>query len=205
MICILLCTCVTANGFHFADTKSDLSPHFKKFPREVSALNRRLLADGAATDIVFPTNLEVQTIGRDRGGRLIGNLTGQFEGAYSGKMGFAVMFVHGKYEVVQPLKQFPYSRVNAVDADRRIIGIAYSSPPPSIDAPQDVSHGFLLNKGKTFDLGPAEAVRFERNGSISGSYTGDAKGTPVYMQVQGATFTYRFTWSNGKRRANRDR
>lgn len=205
MISILLCVCLPANGFSYAETESRLNPLFEKFPREVSALNRRLLADGAATKIVFPPNLEPQTIGRDNGGRLVGNLAGQFGGAYSSSMGFAVLFVRGKYAVAQPLKQFPYSRVTAVDANHRIIGIAYSSPPPSIDASQDVSHGFLMSKGKTFDLGSAEEVKFGRDGSISGSYRGNTKGTPVNMQVQGETFTYRFTWFNGKRRAIRDR
>lgn len=203
-IALLLCANLSGNvskGFTATLDGGPLSKVFSPmFSPEESINSRKLRANGVATGIVFPEILNVYTVGFDAKGRPIGGLTGSVSGARIVVLDYGVMAVGDKYEVVCPLPKYPSTKFLSVSKSGQILGIAYEDTTPNLDGPSDTSHGFLIDKGKVIDLGPAAEVSFRKDGSVEGYYIGDKEGRPHNVIMHGYTMNHYFHWQDGKRK-----
>lgn len=206
MISVLLATVAlagqTAKGFTSSLDQGSFSKVFEGyFLREYEVNTQMLRANGVPTGIVFPESLEVYTAGFDSKGRPVGGIKGSVSGARIVVLNYGVMFTGKGYEVVYPLPKFRSTQFVAVRKPDQILGIAYNDGIPNMDGPEDDSHGFLISEGRTHDLGPASEVKFLKDGTIEGSYIGDADGRPYNVTLIGSSYRHTFTWKDGVRRA----
>jgi len=178
-----------------------LSPIITKLP--VDRVERQeVLANGVPTGLIVGKPMAVATLGFDKSGKPIGNVSGTFSGAYTAFISLLVLPTNEGYRLVQPLKELPCGELQKADGKGRYLGIAYDYFPRLDEPFERVPHGFLLTGLAIQNLGPADELWFGKQGEILGKFVGDVKGRAMSVHLIGESYEYGLAGTRASERSS---
>lgn len=177
-----------------------ISPVFQKVPYMQGAKPYTVYLNGKPSTICIPENYKVNIVGKTKSGRVYGNFSAYFSGAYSGVNSFAFHTLNGKVELIQHKRIGSGSPVAFREPDM-LIGIETDAYPGyELDDLRIRSWAWLYQSGKIQSLGPADDVWFLPSGFIGGYNLCDKSGNAGMKYWADWVAYYRpFKWKNGRR------
>jgi hypothetical protein len=173
---------------------------FEKVPYMQGAKPCTVFLNGKPSTICLPENYKVNIVGNTKSGRVFGNFSAYFSGAYSGVNSFAFHTLNGRVELILHKRIGSGSPVAFREPDT-ILGIE-TDGYAGYDLEDFVvrSWGWTYQRGKVRSLGPAEEVWFAKNGSIAGYFICNKSGKAGSQAMPTETVLYRsVNWKDGKR------
>lgn len=134
-----------------------------------------------------------------------GDLAGEFNELYRGAMnGTYHHLFHkpkgGKFVLLPFFKGSHNPSAVGIDAKGRLLAL----DDPTATETGEISHAYLWTESKWIDLGAASWAKFNRDGSVIGSFPVNRDGRPlVPLDYGGDGFRVRFLWKDGKRTESR--
>ena len=168
---------------------------FQPEPREKA---KAVWVDGKDTGVRIPP-IQAGFFEIEERSNARGDLGGEFSEGYRGAMNGTyhypfLMLKGGRFTLLPQCGDNAY--VVAMDGRGRLLAV---DDPPMTNL-TEVCHGYVWVGSDWTDLGPADRMHFERDGSVVGSFPTSRKGRPLErIDYGGEGFRVRFRWKDGKR------